>query len=563
MARYRIVVIGGVACGPKAAARARRRDPHADITIIERGELLSYAGCGLPYYIEGKIETADELMSAGAGVIRDAAFFKNVKAIDVMSRTLAERIDRKKRVVEVVFLETGEKSEVAYDKLVLATGADSVMPPFPGIDLNGVFRLNHPTDAENIKKWTTDGCRHAVIIGAGLIGMEVAEALTSRGISVTMIEMMDTLVPVFLDAELAAHLEKHIKGKGVNVMTGTKVLGMEADDTGQVSRVITDKGEVDTQMVLVAIGVRPNVKLAKDAGLDIGETGAIKVNERLQTNDSNIYAGGDCAETWNRITGKSAYVPLGSTANKHGRIIGDNITGGNSTFDGVLGTVIFKAFDFNAGRVGLSEKDCIRLGMPYVTALTPGPDRAHYYPTSRPMIVKLLADPKSGKVLGMQAVGTGDVAKRVDVMATLLSFGGTYRDISELDLAYAPPFSSAVDILQHAANVIDNKINNLAHSVTPMQVKSMIDAGEDFVLLDVRGPIEVEAMSLKNPRVVNIPLGKLRERSGELPKDTQIVTFCKVSIRGYEAQRILDGEGFKNVKFMDGGISAWPYPMEV
>ncbi|MCE5324644.1 FAD-dependent oxidoreductase [bacterium] len=563
MAKNRIVVIGGVACGPKAAARARRRDPHADITIIERGELLSYAGCGLPYYIEGKIETADELMSAGAGVIRDAAFFKNVKAIDVMNRTLAERIDRKKKVVEVISVETGVKSEVAYDKLVLATGADSVMPPFAGIDLKGVFRLNHPTDAEDIKKWVTCGCNSAVIIGAGLIGMEVAEALTSNGISVTMIEMMDTLVPVFLDPELSAHLEKHIKGKGVNVMTGTKVLALEGDDTGQVSRVITDKGEVDTQMVLVAIGVRPNITLAKDAGLEIGETGAIKVNEHLQTNDPNIYAGGDCAQVWNRITGKPAYVPLGSTANKHGRIIGDNITGGNSTFDGVLGTVIFKAFDFNVGRVGLSEKDCIKMGLPYVTALTPGPDRAHYYPTSRPMILKLIADPKSGKVLGMQAVGTGDVAKRVDVTATLLSFGGTYRDVSELDLAYAPPFSSAVDILQHAANVIDNKINDLAHSITPMQVKNMIDGGRDFIWLDVRGPKEVETLSLKNPRVVNIPLGKLRARSGELPKDAEIVTFCKVSIRGYEAQRILDGEGFKNVKFMDGGVSAWPYSLEV
>lgn len=563
MTPNRIVVIGGVACGPKAAARARRRDPHADITIIEREELLSYAGCGLPYYIEGKIETADELMSAGAGVIRDAAFFKNVKAIDVKSRTLAERIDRKKKVVEVVSLETGEKSEVAYDKLVLATGADSVMPPFPGIDLEGVFRLNHPTDADSIKKWVTDGCKHAVIIGAGLIGMEVAEALTSKGISVTMVEMMDTLVPVFLDPELASHLEKHAKGKGVNVMTGTKVLGLEGDDTGQVSRVITDKGEVDTQMVLVAIGVRPNVKLAKDAGLEIGETGAIKVDEHLQTNDPNIYAGGDCAQVWNRITGKPAYVPLGSTANKHGRIIGDNITGGNSTFDGVLGTVIFKAFDFNVGRVGLSEKDCIRMGLPYVMALTPGPDRAHYYPTSRPMVLKLIVDPKSGKILGMQAVGTGDVAKRVDVTATLLSFGGTYRDVSEIDLAYAPPFSSAVDILQHAANVIDNKLHGLAHSITPMQVKDMIDGGSDFIWLDVRGPKEVEALSLKDPRVVNIPLGKLRERSGELPKDAQIVTFCKVSIRGYEAQRILDGEGFEDVKFMDGGVSAWPYPFEV
>jgi NADPH-dependent 2,4-dienoyl-CoA reductase/sulfur reductase-like enzyme len=318
----------------------------------------------MPYYIQGEIETADELMSTAAGGIRDAAFFKSVKAVKVMGRTLAERIDRDRKVVEVISIETGEKSEVPYDELVLATGADSVMPPFSGIDLKGVFKLNHPHDAEDIKKWVLDGCQRAVIIGAGLIGMEVAEALAKHELSVTMVEMMDTLVPVFLDPEVAAHLEKHVKSKRVNVMTGTKVAALEGDDVGQVAKVITNKGAIEAEMVLVAIGVRPNVKLAKDAGLEIGETGAIRVNEHLQTSDPHIYAGGDCVETWNRVTGKPAYVPLVSTANKHGRIIGDNVTGGDSTFDGVLGTVIFKAFDFGVGRVGLSEKDCVRLCLP-------------------------------------------------------------------------------------------------------------------------------------------------------------------------------------------------------
>lgn len=555
----RIVVIGGVACGPKAAARARRLDPTADITIIERGDLLSYAGCGMPYYIQGEIETADELMSTPAGVLRDAAFFKNVKAIHCMGRTLAERIDRKRKAVEVVSLESGEKSAVPYDKLVLATGADAFVPPFPGADLKNVFRLNHPYDAEGIRDAVVDGCKNAVIIGAGLIGMEVAEALVTRGLHVSIVEMMDTVVPAFLDEDLALHLEKHLCSKGLEVHVGTRVESLEGDDAGKVTAVITDRGKLDADIVLMAIGVRPNVKLARDAGLDVGETGAIKVNALLQTSDPDIYAGGDCVESVNRLTGKPCYVPLGSTANKHGRVIGHNVTGGDSTFPGVLGTVIFKAFDLSVGRVGLSEKDCAKLGVPYLSALTPGPDRAHYYPTAKPIVLKVISSADDGKLLGVQAVGVGDVAKRIDVAATALSYGAATRDLADLDLAYAPPYSSAVDLLAHASNLIDNKAKGVAVGISPVELKARLNSSEDLVLLDVRSPQEVEAAPFKDSRVVNIPLGKLRTRIAELPRDREIVAFCKISVRGYEAQRILNGEGFNNVSFLDGGVMAWPY----
>lgn len=561
MGENRILVIGGVAAGPKAAARARRRDPNAEITIVEKGELLSYAGCGLPYYIQGEVETADELMSTPAGAIRDAAFFRNVKAINVLSRTLAERIDRQGRFVEVVSLETDEKRDIPYDKLVLATGADAVMPPFPGAELNGVYRLNHPYDAEGIRKAVHDGCGKAAIIGAGLIGMEVAEALAAQGLDVTIIEMMDHVVPALLDPDIAAHLERHLAEKGVRVLTGARVTGIEGDDRGRVTGVLTDKGPVEAGLALVAIGVRPATKLAIDAGLEIGPTGAIKVNEHLQTSDPDIYAGGDCAENVNRITHAPTYAPLGSTANKHGRVIGDNVTGGDSTFHGVVGTVVFKAFEFNVGRVGLTEKECAAQGIPYLMALTPGPDRAHYYPTARPMVLKVVSHAETGRLLGMQAVGTGDVVKRVDVVATAITFGAAARDLSELDLGYAPPYSSAVDLLAHAGNVIDNKARGIARSVTPAEVKRRMDAGEDFVLLDVRTPQEVQAAGLRDPRVVNIPLGKLMERAGELPADKEIVAFCKISVRGYEAQRILEGRGFSKVSFMDGGLMGWPYPL--
>lgn len=562
MSQTKIVVIGGVACGPKSAARARRRDPHADITIIERGDLLSYAGCGMPYYIQGVIETTDELMSTAAGAVRDAAFFDNVKAINVMDRTLASGIDRKRKTVEVVSVETAEKSEVPYDKLVLAVGADALAPPFPGVDLKGVYRLNSPHDADKIKDAMLNGCKRAVIIGAGLIGIEVTEALAAHQLSVTIIEMMDSVVPAVLDLETSAQLERHLCCNGVNVMTQTKVQSLQGDDTGQVNAVITDRGSIEADMVLVAVGVRPNTKLAADAGLELGITKAIKVNEYLQTSDPDIYAGGDCVENINLISGRPAYVPLGSTANKHGRIIGDNVTGGKSTFKGVMGTVVFKAFDFNVGHTGLSEKECVKLGIPYVTAITPGPDKAHYYPTSQSMVLKMIASPDTGKLLGVQAVGEGDVVKRIDVAATAITCGATVEDISGLDLGYAPPYSSAVDLMAHAANVIDNKNCGLARSIRASDLKQMMDSGEDFLLLDVRGAKEVEARPWNNPKVVNIPLGALRSRVDELPKDKEIITFCAVSLRGYEAQRVLDGEGFTRVRFLDGGVAGWPYSLD-
>jgi len=397
-------------------------------------------------------------------------------------------------------------------------------------------------------------------VGAGLIGMEVSEALVTRGLTVSIVEMLPTVVPALLDADLAQHLQRHLSVKGVQVHTGTRVASLESDDTGRMAAVVTDTGRIEADLVLIATGVYPNVKLARDAGLEIGETGAIKVNAHLQTNDPDIYAGGDCVENLHRLTGKPCYVPLGSTANKHGRVIGDNVTGGDNAFPGVLGTVIFKAFDVSVGRVGLSEKDCASHGIPCLVALTPGPDRAHYYPTAKPMVLKVVSHAETGKLLGVQAVGAGDVAKRIDVAATALSFGATSRDLTELDLAYAPPYSSAVDLLAHAANVLDNKAKRIAQAISPAALKAKLDAGEEFMLLDVRSPKEVAAAPFNDARVVNIPLGMLRTRLSELPRDKEIVAFCKISVRGYEAQRILNGEGFDNVVFLDGGLMAWPYP---
>lgn len=559
MSKKRIVIIGGVAAGPKTAARARRRDPDADITIIERGEWLSYAGCGLPYYVQGVIEEADELHATPMGVVRDADFFRDAKDVRVLTRTEVTRIDRDAHFLEVTHLETGETDRIPYDKLVIATGASPFVPPIEGVDLAGVFRLYHPTEAIAMRNAVEAGhVRRATIIGGGLIGMETAEALATHGVEVTVVEMMDQILPALLDFEIAAFLRKHLVAKGIQIRTGERVQRLEGDK-GKVVRVVTDAGVIDSDLVLVAVGIRPNTKLARDAGLEVGASGGIRVNDRLQTSDPDIYAGGDCVENHNLVVGGSCFVPLGSTANKHGRVIADNLTGGDARFPGVLGTTIFKAFDYAVGRVGLTERQARQAGHEVVTAIVPGPDRAHYMPAAQTLLIKLVVDANDGRVLGAQVVGPGDVNKRLDVLATAMHFRATVDDLSAIDLSYAPPYSSAIDPVATAANVVRNKREGLAPSLTPIQVKEKMDRGDDFILLDVRTPGEYEAMRIDDPRVRLLPLDKLRSRLSELPRDKEIVTLCKVSLRGYEALRILAGAGFENVRLMDGGLAAWPY----
>jgi rhodanese-related sulfurtransferase len=340
---------------------------------------------------------------------------------------------------------------------------------------------------------------------------------------------------------------------------GERVVGLEGDDLGNVSRVVTEKQSIETDMVIMAVGVRPNDQLARDAGLDVAEKGGIIVNEYMQTSDPDIYAGGDCVLCKHLVSGQMVYMPLGSTANKQGRVIGTNLAGGKETFPGVVGTAVAKHCDLNIGCTGLTEKKARELGYDVVTTLAPAPDHAHYYPGAKVIFVKLIADRETRRVLGVQVVGPGEAAKRVDVVATALSFGATVDDLATLDLGYAPPYSGALDNVIHAANIIRNKLDGIANAISPIEVQARVDAGEDFLWLDVRGPAEYEAMRIEDPRVKLVPLGKLRASLDELPKDREIIPFCKISLRGYEAQRILEGAGFENVRFMDGGVVGWPY----
>lgn len=556
----KVVVIGGVATGPKAAARLRRLDPTAEITIVERGDLVSYAGCGTPYYIKGDITEFGELIETPVGTPRDAVFFRNVKDIHVRTRTLAQSINREDKIVTLINLDTSEQEALPYDKLVLATGGTPFLPPVPGIDLKHVYTLRSPHDASAIRAAIESGkVKRAAIVGAGLIGLEMCEALATRGLAVTVVEMFPHPLPGLLDVETAAFVARHMKSQGIHGIMGERVVGLKGDHLGNVSQVVTDKQTIDTDLVIMSVGVRPSDQLARDAGLDVHEKGGILVNEKMQTSDPDIYAGGDCTLCKHLVSGQTVYVPLGSTANKHGRVIGTNLAGGNETFSGILGTAVAKHCDFNIGCTGLTEKKARELGYNVVTTLSPAPDHAHYYPGAKVILVKMIADADTRKVLGVQVVGPGEAAKRVDVVATALSFGATVDDVATLDLGYAPPYSGALDNVIHAANIIRNKLDGIAHTITPLEVKAKMDAGEDFVLLDVRGPAEYQTMRIDDPRVKLVPLGKLRASLDELPKDKEIIPFCKISLRGYEAQRILDGAGFENIRFMDGGVVAWPY----
>ena len=550
----KIVIIGGTACGPKAAARARRCDQQAQITLVEQEAELSVATCGLPYYVSGTIQSRLELVQRGPD------FFKEVMDIEVLIRTRAVGIDRKQKRIEILNLAKNRTSTIEYDKLVLATGSTPTLPNWPGKELKGIFTLSRIEEAQAIRQLVSPRkVKKAVIIGAGLIGLEMAEALVSQGVEVTVVEALDWALPTLFDFEVAAYLTKHLREKGVKLLFGQRVNGFESDEKGWVDKVITEDKALEADLALVAIGVKPNVGLAKDAGLSIGASGGIAVNTNLQTSDPDIYAGGDCVENVNLITGEKMLAPLGSTANKHGRVIGTNVTGGDESFPGVVATSIAKVFDYNVGRVGLSQSQAQTAGYEVITTLVPGYEHANYYPNGKEILVKLVAEKANGRLLGGQVVGPGDSAKRIDVLATALTFGASVGDLANTDLAYAPPYNSALDPLHNAANVIRNKQEGYARTLTPPEVEAKIKKGDAFIFLDVRSPAEWEAYRIEASQAKLLPLRELRTRLDELPKAAEIVIVCHASVRAYQAQRILDGAGFKDIKFLDGSIAAWPY----
>jgi len=552
----RVVVIGGVAAGPKVAAKVMRLKPDAHVTIVEKGRVLSYAGCGLPYYISGKVEDQRELISTPEGLARGPDYFGKIKRVQVMNRTEAIKIDTEGHSVLVKDLLTGDQQWLPYDKLALAVGALPIVPDIPGVHLDNVFTLHGLQHAEGIKaELAAGGAKDVTIFGGGLIGVEMTESLVVAGCRATLLEMRSQLLPNILDLELAELLRRHFEARGVRVLLDTKVTGFEGDT--RVRRVVTEESVFPADMVIMGVGVRPNVELAEETGLNLGPTGAIEVDQHMRTSDPDIYAAGDCAEDTDLLTGEPCYVPLGSTAAKQGRVAAVNICGGDDVFPGVMRTTVCKVFDYTVARTGLTEKQASEAGCDVMTTLTPGYDRGHFMPEARMIIVKLIADRATRKLVGVQAVGPGEAAKRVDVAVTAMTAGLTVDQIANLDLCYAPSYSKALDNLHVACNVMRNKLDGHMRGVSPMTVRRMRDEGKDFVLLDVRTHDEFEQARLED--AVHIPLSVLRARLAELPRDRPIVTFSRVSLSAYEAAIILRSRGFEDVRVMDGGILMWPY----
>ncbi len=489
------------------AAKARRESPTMKITVVTDEQYISYAGCGMPYFIGDIIKDSKKL------IVREPSYFKNMHNIDVLTRHQATAIDIKAKQVQVKNLEKGQALVLNYDKLIIATGAKPIIPPLPGISLDNIFTLRTVNDALKIKSFVDSGkVKNAVIVGGGLIGLEMAENLVLRGIKVAVVELLDQILPP-LDKDMSMLVQNHLTEKGIGVITSDGVKSFEGNEGNCVTKVITGKRQLPADMVVLSIGIKPNIRLAQEAGIEIGATRAIKVNERMETNVPDIYAVGDCAESIHLVTGKPAWIALGSTAAKTGRVAAINATGGIDTFKGVLGTLIVKVFELNVGKVGLSEREAVKEGFKIESAIVPAGDMAHYYPGTKDIIIKLIADVTTRRLLGAEIVGEGVVNKRIDIIAAALTFGATVDQIFKLDLAYAPPYAMAMDALIIAANVLNNKLSGKMIGILPQKVVEKRDRVKDFILLDVRTEIEYKTGHIKECQ--HIPLDKLASRANE------------------------------------------------
>jgi NADPH-dependent 2,4-dienoyl-CoA reductase/sulfur reductase-like enzyme len=491
MQKKRIIVIGGSAAGPKAAAKARRIDNRAEVIIMQKDADLSMASCGYPYYVGGFFDDRNMLLCTPTGVVRNPQFYLNAKDIDARVNTEVTAIDRKERIISFRNTVTGETGNITYDKLIIATGSVPLMPPVPGVGLSGITTLQSMKDADFLRKVKDEGkIKKAVVIGGGLIGIETCEALQLAGIEITVVELLPQLL-TFLDWELAKLVENHVKSKGTNVITENGIAAFLGEN-GKLTAVKLQNGaELPCELAVVAIGVRPNVKLAKGAGLEIGETGGILVDEYMQTSDPDIYAVGDCVETTNRITGRKVFAPYGDLANLQGRVAGENAASENCvTFPGTIQTGICKVFDYAAGSTGLSESAAKRFGYEdIITVINASPDKPGFM-EGKLLVTKLVADGKTGKILGAQCVGPGNVSKQIAQWAMAIQGNLTVEDIVNSDLPYAPPFSLAIDHFIATAHIMQNKMKGRMKGISTTEVMRKVTNKEDIFLLDVRGPDE-------------------------------------------------------------------------
>lgn len=532
----KILVIGGVAAGTKVAAKLKREDRGAEVRILVKDKDISYAGCGLPYYVGGVI--ADR----GALIVNTPEKFSALTGAAVLTGKEAVSLDREAKLVTAVDTETGESEAYSYDKLVIATGANPVAPPFPGINLKNVFFMRKPEDAVSLRAAVDTGeIRRAVVCGGGFIGLEVAENLAAKGVKVSVIDMAEQILPGF-DPEMAAYAERHLADHGIACFTGAKleeIIGGE-----KVEKIRTDKRAMKADAVVLSLGIRPNTAFLAGSGIELAPGGTIRVDGQMRTNDPDVYAVGDCAMVTNRVTGAPAWSPMGSSANIEGRLAARVLAGEALSYPGVLGTGVCKLPELNVGRTGLTEAAAKEAGYDVVTVTAVVDDKAHYYPGASNFIVKMIADRQSGKFLGLQALGKGAVDKMVDIAVVALTLGASLHDLENMDLAYAPPFSTAIHPFAHTLNVLLNKISGGLDSFTPAEYAAGLAEGYKVVDVSI------------NPSLEGAPYVDLTKIAGPLPEygtGDKLLLVCAKGKRAYLTQNRMKFYGYDNTKVLEAG----------
>ncbi len=543
----KIVVVGANAAGLRAASRAKRLLPDSSITVIDHGTYISYGACGMPYFVSGDIEDADELRRTAYGVLRDAEFFRSAKGLDVVIQADVEKIDREAKKVICKSTATGETSEYSYDKLVLATGSNPIMIPGVPTGSQRVSTFKTFEDALAMQEFFQKGAINKIaLVGAGPIGCELAEASGAMwGAEVLLIDAAPNILPAMLDPEMAGPVESYLASEDVEVHVNCPLQEISETDDGLVIK--TPQGEFDVDHAIIAVGVRPNSRLAADCGLEIGAGGGIVIDEKMITSDPDIYAAGDCVELRHAITGQPIQLPLGSLANRQGRVVGSNLGGGDERFRSVVGSAAVKIFDMNVASTGLTEKAAKEAGFDAGVAWGTATDIADYYPEEKNLFLKLVYDKKTTRLLGLQGYSQGEVVKRVDVFATLLKHDGKLEDLLDAEFAYAPPYAPAVDPLYTLGCTARNDLLEGLEAISPAA------SFDEALIVDVRQPQDAADRPMPEADQQNVPFETFRDCCHEVPKDKCLICACSKGLRSSEAARILKQQGCSDVKYIGGG----------
>ncbi len=556
----RVVIIGAVALGPKVACRFKRLEPDSEVIMIDENAIISYGGCGIPYYVSGDVSEAKALQSTTFHMVRDETFFREAKGIDVRTRSRALSIDPRARQVLIHDLESNHEYLLSYDKLVLSTGSRPRILPLPGVDLPGVYAISGMEEAIRLKEQISrGGVEKAVVVGAGLIGLEMAEALTDLwGIETCIVEIASQVLPGFISPDMARMVHNVLEDNGITLYTSEQV--EKISGSARVQKVITDKRELDADLVVLAAGVVPNSRLALEAGLEVSPQGAVVVDRQMRTSDEHIFAGGDCVQIENLVTGKPGYYPMGSMANRQGRVIGTNLAGGEDEFPGAVGSFVVKIFDHAAAGTGLSPESARRQGFEVFSAYVAQFDKSHFYPEKDLLYLELVVEQNTGRILGLQGLSTGgdSLKGRIDAVAAILASKPTTMDLSNLEVCYSPPFGSAMDALNNLGHVAENILKGRNRGIGPGEFAKLWQDRDkrDVAFMDCRGEDNAGPLVEKYPeKWKNVQTETLDKNLHLVPGAETIVLVCNNGGRSYEAQLKLAGKGITNTLNAHGGMA--------